>query len=275
MKFLPAPDYSLDDIVFEGRHQAYGAYALRKAYPQHVLKDTTYMFAAVGLFITVAHVSHLLFSDPLPATRPQNNVIRMETVVLPKVEERIIQQPITKHTTKLVPAGATKRFVTNRIVPDAVPVKDNMPDQTLLTEAEPGLKDALGEINNGATPAVDLSGSLGNSDAAGSENEIRDFVEKMPEFPGGMKQMYEFIRQNLRYPHEASRLGLEGLVVVTFVVDKAGQISDIKVIKDVGGGTAEEAIRVIRSMKPWQPGRQNGQPVSVRFTLPLRFSLSS
>jgi protein TonB len=97
----------------------------------------------------------------------------------------------------------------------------------------------------------------------------------MPEFPGGMKQLYDFIRRTLRYPAEAQRQGLEGTVVVSFVVGKTGEISDIKVMKDFGGGSAEEAVRVIKSMKPWQPGRQNGQPVPVRFTLPLRFSLAS
>jgi len=275
MKFLPAPDYSLDDIVFEGRHQAYGAYAIRKAYPQHIFKATTYMFAAVGLFLGIAHVSRFLLPDSLPATRPENKVIQFETVILPKIEERIIEQPVIKKPVTVAPVVATRRLVTNRIVPDDTPVQENIPDQTLLTEKEPGLKDALGEPGAGANPEVDFSGGVGSSGATTTTTEIRDFVEQMPEFSGGMKKMYEFIRLNLRYPNEARRLGLEGTVVVTFVVDKTGQISDIKVIKDVGGGTAEEAIRVIRSMKPWQPGRQNGQPASVRFTLPLRFSLAS
>jgi protein TonB len=274
MKLLPAPDYSLDDIVFEGRHQAYGAYAIRKAYPQHVLKATTCMFAAVGLVIAAAHVGLLYNSDQLPITKPPKNIIQIETVILPKVEDRIIEQPVTKQLNQVVPVSATKRSVTTRIVPDETPVKESNPDQTLFTEAEPGLQDALGESGTGAISAVDNSGSITGSETAGSGTEIRDFVERMPEFSGGMKKMYEYIRQNLRYPNEARRLGLEGTVVVTFVVDNAGYISDIKVLKDVGGGTAEEAIRVIRGMKPWQPGRQNGQPVSVRFTLPLRFSLA-
>ncbi|MDQ4139967.1 MAG: TonB family protein [Bacteroidota bacterium] len=233
------------------------------------------MFATVGLFLAIAHLSRLLTSDPLPATKPQKDVIRIETVILPKVEERIIEQPVIKKSNAITPAGATRRVVTNQIVPDAVPVKENIPNQNLLSGAEPGLMDALGDQGAGDVTTVEPSGTIGSSDAATTATEIRDFVEQMPEFPGGMKKMYEFIRQNLRYPNEASRLGLEGMVVVSFVVDKTGQISDIKVIKDVGGGTAEEAIRVIRSMKAWQPGRQNGQPVSVRFTLPLRFSLAS
>lgn len=98
----------------------------------------------------------------------------------------------------------------------------------------------------------------------------------MPDFSGGLNQMYKFIRSNLRYPAEATQLRLEGTVIVTFVVSKNGEISDIQVIKEIGGGTAEEAIHVGGTkMKPWKPGVQNGRPVPIRFTLPLRFSLGS
>ncbi len=172
-------------------------------------------------------------------------------------------------------AAPAKRFVTARIVPDKTPVKEAIPAQTDFTNLEAGLQDALGEPGSATIPAPDnLMSGAGNA-PDGPAYEIKDYVEHMPEFPGGMKQLYDFIRRHLSYPNEAQRLGLEGTVVVTFVVGKNGEIFDIKVIKDVGGGTAEEAIRVIRNMKPWQPGQQNGQPVPVRFTLPLRFSLAS
>lgn len=96
MKTLPTTDYSLDNIIFEGRHQAYGAYALRKAYPQHVLKATTFLFAAVGLFLVAAHVGLVLKSDLLPATRPDKEIISIETVLLPKMEVRVMEHPVTK-----------------------------------------------------------------------------------------------------------------------------------------------------------------------------------
>ena len=273
MKTLTNPDYSLDDIIFEGRHQAYGAYALRKAYPQHIKRATTYMFAAVTLIIAAAHLGNFIHTESIP-DRPKEKVIIFESIALPKMEEQVIEKPVVKPIPKVVARVPAKRFVSSRIVPDNVPVKENMPDQTDFTAAEPGLEDVAGKPDD--TPVV--NGNIGNNPLAGTPEEItntvRDFVENMPEFPGGVKQMYDFIRRTLRYPAEAQRQGLEGTVVVTFVVGKTGVISNIKVIKDFGGGSAEEAIRVIRSMKPWQPGRQNGQPVPVRFTLPLRFSLA-
>lgn len=141
-------------------------------------------------------------------------------------------------------------------MPDNNLVK-NIPAQTAFTKAELGLEDALGKPDTGAISALDNSENVVGNAAGGTATEIKDFLEHMPEFPGGTKHMYDFIRRHLRYPNEAQRLGLEGMVVVTFVVDKNGEISDIKVIK-YGGATAEEAIRVIRNRNPWQPGRQNG-----------------
>ncbi|RDC62383.1 TonB family protein [Adhaeribacter pallidiroseus] len=274
MKTLTTPDYSLDDIIFEGRHQAYGAYALRKAYPQHIKRATTYMFAAVGLIIAAARLG-IAFKPDLVPDRTDKRIIEISTVVMPKVEEPVREKPVVQASPKVITSTPTKRLVTTHIVPDPVPVNENMPDQTDFTNAEPGLEDVVGKPGAGPIAiGADSDHPMAGTAEETTEN-VRDFVDIMPEFPGGLKQMYDFIRRTLRYPAEAQRQGLEGTVVVTFVVGKSGEISDIKVIKDVGGGTAEEAIRVIRSMKPWQPGRQKGQPVPVRFTLPLRFSLAS
>ncbi|QNF34072.1 TonB family protein [Adhaeribacter swui] len=274
MKTLTTPEYSLDDIIFEGRHQAYGAYALRKAYPQHIKRATTYMFAAVGIILAAARLG-IAFQPESKISEPLERKVIITDVVLPQTKEKVVEQPTTKPVTKVVPSTPTKRFVNLRIVPDQEPVKEATPNQTDFTAAEPGLEDALGDSKTEMLVPSEAATGAEGSLAGDNTNEVREFVEKMPEFPGGMKQMYDYIRRTLRYPAEAQRLGLEGTVVVTFVVGKTGEISDIKVIKDVGGGTANEAIRVIQSMKPWQPGRQNGQPVPVRFTLPLRFSLAS
>ena len=274
MKTLTTPDYSLDDIIFEGRHQAYGVYALRKAYPQHIKLATTYMFAAVALILVAARLGIVFKPDAV--TDPLNGkIIEFETIIMPKTEDEVVENPVVKPVPKVVNSTPTKRFVTTTIVPDAAQVKEAIPNQTDFTAAEPGLEDALGKSD--VEPLVSAADITGGETGLVGDNttEIRDFVENMPEFPGGMKQLYDFIRRTLRYPAEAQRQGLEGTVVVSFVVGKTGEISDIKVMKDFGGGSAEEAVRVIKSMKPWQPGRQNGQPVPVRFTLPLRFSLAS
>lgn len=107
------------------------------------------------------------------------------------------------------------------------------------------------------------------------ENEEIPFVvvQKMPQFRGGTSKMYKFISTNLRYPAEALEKKIEGNVFITFVVKKDGSIKDISISKSLGYGCDEEAIRLIKSMPKWRPGRQSGKNVPVRYSLPIRFTL--
>ncbi|WP_188769015.1 M56 family metallopeptidase [Emticicia aquatilis] len=103
--------------------------------------------------------------------------------------------------------------------------------------------------------------------------EIFTTVEENPSFEGGVKKMYEFIGRNLRYPEPARRANVQGKVFVKFIVRKDGTVSDLQVLKGVGFGCDEETVRVIGSMPKWNPGKQNGKPVSVYFTMPVNFVL--
>lgn len=105
--------------------------------------------------------------------------------------------------------------------------------------------------------------------------ELINYVEKQPEFPGGTDSMFAFIQRNIRYPEEAKRSGIEGRVFVTFVVEKDGQVSDAKILRDIGGGCGEEAIRVVNIMPKWLPGslRIGGEPARMQFNLPVMFKL--
>jgi protein TonB len=268
-------NYSLNDIIFEGRNQAYGAYALRQAYPAHLKKAVFYMFAGLALLSGVAYVGLPFQSDQLHPMVPASKVIEIQSIVLPKEEEPVIQHPVVKQT----PAGSfspTKRFVSTKIVPDNSQIIEEIPNHADFGSQEPGLINNMGDPAAAQVLSADLPDGSGLATTGEADaNSIRDFVEQMPEFPGGTAKMYRFIRENLRYPSAAQQQGLEGTVVVTFVVSITGEITDIQVVKDLGGGTAEEAMRVVRKMKSWKPGIQNGRAVPVRFTLPLRFSLAS
>jgi len=102
------------------------------------------------------------------------------------------------------------------------------------------------------------------------------YVEQMPQFKGGGTEMLKFLGSNIRYPQEARNAGVEGLVVLSFVVGKDGSLHDIEILKKLGGGTDEEAVRVVKLMGGlWTPGKQDGNLVAVRYTLPIRFALSA
>lgn len=98
-------------------------------------------------------------------------------------------------------------------------------------------------------------------------------AENAPEFPGGEDSLYAYIARNIVYPEAAKKEKIEGRVFVTFIVEKDGQVSSVKLLRDIGGGCGEEAIRVLKSMPKWKPGTQRGKPVRVQFNLPVSFEL--
>lgn len=98
-------------------------------------------------------------------------------------------------------------------------------------------------------------------------------VETMPEFPGGENAMYKYLVDNLKYPEQAKKEKITGKVYISFVVERDGSISNAEVLRGIGGGCDEEALRVVRNMPKWKPGTQRNKPVRVQYTLPLNFKL--
>ncbi len=103
-----------------------------------------------------------------------------------------------------------------------------------------------------------------------SDVEIFRVVESMPEFPGGAKALYAYLSDNLIYPEMAKETGISGKVYITFVVERDGSITDVQVLRGIGGGCDEEAVRVIRGMPKWTPGKQRNVPVRVQFILDIK-----
>jgi protein TonB len=115
----------------------------------------------------------------------------------------------------------------------------------------------------------------GSNDVTVQPNDnVYTYVEQMPEFPGGENALMEFLRKNLHYPATAREQGVEGRVIVRFVVNEAGLISEISILRDIGSGCGAEAVRVVKMMPKWKPGKQNGKPVKTYYTLPVMFQLS-
>ena len=103
---------------------------------------------------------------------------------------------------------------------------------------------------------------------------VFDVVEVMPQFPGGQIAMLQYLMENIKYPEQAMKKGIQGRVAVRFIVEKDGSISDVKPILSVHPLLNKEAVRVVESMPKWTPGKQNGKPVRVRYNLPVMFKLN-
>ncbi|MCX7696587.1 MAG: TonB family protein [Bacteroidales bacterium] len=105
------------------------------------------------------------------------------------------------------------------------------------------------------------------------EQEIFVFVEEQPEFPGGEEALMAYLQSNIRYPQMAKELEIQGKVIIEFVVETDGSVTNVVVKRGIGGGCDEEAVRVVKAMPKWKPGKQRGKPVRVRYTLPVTFQL--
>ena len=127
--------------------------------------------------------------------------------------------------------------------------------------SNPKLEFELGSIDYGEE-------EIGMSD---EEEEIFVFCEKATEFPGGEEALYEFLRNNIKYPEEAKEKNISGTVVIKFVIEKDGSISHARILREIGGGCGAEALRVVNMMPKWKPGEQGGKPIRCEFTLPVQF----
>jgi len=107
-----------------------------------------------------------------------------------------------------------------------------------------------------------------------AEAEIFTVVEESPSFPGGDEARIRFLTDNIKYPQIARESSIQGTVYVTFVVEKNGNVTDVRILRGIGGGCDEEAVRVIKAMPRWNPGKQRGKPVRVQFNMPIKFTLA-
>ena len=144
---------------------------------------------------------------------------------------------------------------------DGKPVRVNymMPIVFKLTEGQP------------AQPAK--KSDVGNADMKPDKNGVYQMVEEMPKYPGGEQAMMKYVADNIKYPEEAKDQNIAGRVFVSFIVEKDGSIGEVKVMRGIGGGCDEEAVRVIKAMPKWTPGKVKGEPVRVSYMMPLNFKL--
>ena len=165
--------------------------------------------------------------------------------------------PITEQKVKPPPPPPPRQVTQIKIVEDNVDVAD---DLDLDVEADDNT-----EFQEYVPPEDD------EEDV--QEKQIFQVVENMPEFPGGRGKLMQYLASNIKYPPYAKEAGIQGRVFINFVVEKDGSITAVKVLRGIGGGCDEEAVRVVKAMPKWKPGMQRGKPVRVSFNLPVKFTL--
>lgn len=267
------------DMVFAGKNQEYGAYQLRKGTSKRNITALLILLIAAALIGgALAYKVHLQKLD-------EERQAYMEQLELSKLQEQAKkekkEEPIIK--AKIEPKKVveqvreTQKFTAPEIKKDELVNEENqVKDQADLDEkVAVGVKDQEGTkdrtdvaIRNDI--AVNTNESEEKKEVA---NKVFDVVEQMPSFPGGNEALMKFLSDNVKYPVVAQENGVQGRVVVSFVVEKDGSITDVKVVRSVDPSLDKEAARVVKSMPRWIPGKQNGAAVRVKYNVPVSFRL--
>ena len=179
--------------------------------------------------------------------------------VIEEVEEQIIQTDIVEPPPPPPPEVIEVTTLIN-VVDDEQKIENELVVNAEVTEE---------------TKNVDIVPVKVEEEVEVAEEPIFTVVESEPEFPGGMEALYKYLAQNIKYPQLARENGITGKVYVTFVVEKDGSIANPRILRDIGGGCGAEAIRVVKAMPKWSPGKQRGKAVRVQFNLPVNFNLKS
>ena len=272
MSLFPASlTASLDDVVFEGRNQAYGAYALRQAYRQHLASagGITASLCALLLLSWVAWQrlapAALVTTAPLPPVE-----LKLTKIFVEKPKQAVLAPPRARAVaTRPVPTTPTVVAKDNTVLPAPKP----LPTEAVVDgPAGPSVAGPTGPADAGPATATG-GGDATAGDPAPAVAGPYIYVEKMPEFAGGRDALLRYLGRHLRYPTVALAAGAEGRVFLSFVVQADGSIADVTILRGLGYGLDEEALRVVRQMPDWTPGYQNKHAVPVRFTLPISFQV--
>ena len=265
------------DLVFAGRNQAYGAYQLRKG----TGKRNVISIIAVVVLVLLCQIGLSLKKAADAEARKRaamTEVVELSKLEQPKKKAEVKQQK----KIQVEPEKVVERVKSSIKFTAPVIKKDNevKPEEELKTQDDlMSSKTAIG--------AIDVKG---NDDKGGEvlklkeavaqpepkpevENKVFDVVEQMPSFPGGPSALMKYLSENVRYPVVAQENGVQGRVVVSFVVEKDGHITDVKVVRSVDPSLDKEAARVVKSMPSWIPGKQNGSAVRVKYNVPVSFKL--
>ena len=254
-----------NDIVFEHRNKAYGAYFIRTNYSKHVVVAAIIAFASVGLVLAMPKIVELLKGADEVEELPTRTIKYTDLAPPPPIKNtppppKLDIPPPVKTIIKFLPPKVTDKEIVE---------EEPMPTIEEIKENDTGAEDIVG------TGEVVFDEPVEEVVKETSDEDIIfTVVEQQAEFPGGFEAMAKFLAKNVKYPAQARRMGIEGSVFVSFVIDREGNISDPQVIKGISAECDKEAVRVVKLMPPWKPGKQNGKAVKCRFVLPIKFKLA-
>jgi protein TonB len=257
------------ELVFEKRNKEYGAYKMRRASGK---RHTVALISVIILVVIISLIPTLV--KTIQKMRPKHEaVVETRTIAdLKSIEEQVKEENIVRQeeAPPPPPLKSTIKFTVPEITDEAIQEGEELRSQEEVTgtKVQISVADVQGTDEEHGVDIADLQ-----EHQVIIEEKPLVTAEQMPEFPGGEEELIRFISNNLRYPTVAQELGIEGRVIIRFVVSRTGEVDRVEVIRSLDPSCDKEAIRVVKMMPKWIPGKQNGRPVPVYFTLPIVFKL--
>ena len=269
------------EMVFAGKNKEYGAYQLRKGTSGRNIK------ALLILVIAAALVGGFLAWKVIEQKQAEEQQAYMEAMELAKLQQQAKKEEKKKEQVKpkiepkkeIPVARETQKFTAPVIKKDELVKEENQVKQmdklddkvAVGSEDKEGVKDRTVEaVRSEIAVAAPPPPPAPKPEVA---TKVFDVVEEMPSFPGGNAALMSYLNGNTKYPVVAQENGVQGRVIISFVVERDGSISDVRVARSVDPSLDREAQRVVKSMPRWTPGKQNGQTVRVKYTVPVVFRL--
>lgn len=259
------------DLVFKGKNKEYGAYVMRRD------SSNRHIWALITMILVMAALMFLpgLIRSAIPKPEPEDHGTTL-TATMMDVEQEIPEDNVVETPVEVPPPPILKETI--QFTPPVVAKDDEVSDEDLMmTQQE--LTDTKVDISvatiEGSKDGVDIADILDHQVIVQVEEKpvVFDRAEQMPQFPGGDTELYKWLADNLVYPAIAAERGIQGTVTLRFVVNANGEIGEVQIMRGLDKDLEREAVRVVKKLPKFIPGRQNGQPVSVWFTLPVRFRL--
>jgi len=267
------------DMMFENRNKEYGAYVLRR---QTGRRNVISMIAVLLLFAAV--MVFMIAKNAYEAYQKEHAVMdqvtELSSLTQQKKKEAKVERkeiPVKQEQQQVVEKVKSSVKFTAPVIKkdDEVKPEDELKsqDEIMNSKVAVGALNVVGNDENGEVLKAKEVIATEPVKPKEEENKVFDVVEQMPSYPGGMGALMQYLSSNIKYPVIAEENGIQGRVICTFVVERDGSITDVRIAKSVDPSLDKEAMRVVSKMPRWIPGKQNGSAVRVKYTLPVTFRL--
>ena len=270
------------DIVFDGKNQAFGAYEMRKDTTKRHTKAVVIVLIIIGLLALGMGVAGVVSKYASGEEEGADASVEQQLAVYEAEEDEAEEEEETFEMPEPEIEEMIKEDVANQIQNTIIDVvEDDKVVNEVKTQDELREDDRQVGVQDISDGVDDLTKKVVKEEVIIVEEKkpVEDIVyttanvQQQPQFPGGEAAMYKWLSEHIQYPPQAAEEGVDGRVTVQFVVTKTGAIENVQVVRPRHPALDKEAIRVVKSMPAWNPGRNNGQPVKVTFVLPVSFKL--